>query len=316
MDFSDKTIAITGGSGYIGSAIIEKLRGKANKIICISRNQKLDLDGVTVLNLDLNQIQSWETILSQAQIVFHLAGNTSVYDAKKRPRSHFNECIRPINHLIEVSKKLSIIPRFVFASTATVYGLKTIHPVAESSKAIPVTIYDEHKLLVEKTLANATKKNIISAVSLRLANVYGPSLSESGSKDRGILNKVAKMSIDGQNLIIYGTGEYVRDYIYIDDVVDAFLAVSNSKSNELVFNVASGVGTSVKEAFLLTINQAKNYTNMEINVSFQEWPKGMSIIEKRNFIGSIKLLKSECEWIPNISFKEGVTKLLEHYVKL
>ena len=55
MDFSDKTIAITGGSGYIGSAIIEKLRGKANKIICISRNQKLDLDGVTVLNLDLNQ---------------------------------------------------------------------------------------------------------------------------------------------------------------------------------------------------------------------------------------------------------------------
>ena len=158
MDFSEKTIAITGGSGFIGSAIIEKLRGKAKKIICISRNQKIDKEGVKVLNLDLNQIESWEIILSQAQIVLHLAGNTSIYEASKRPQSHYKSCILPITHLIEASKKLSIIPRIVFASSATVYGLKEIQPVDESSKAKPITIYDEHKLLVEETLAIATKK--------------------------------------------------------------------------------------------------------------------------------------------------------------
>ena len=314
--FAQKKIAITGGSGYIGSAIIEQLKGNAKEIICISRNKMISRAGVTDLNLNLNNFESWINILSEVDIVIHLSGNTSLYEAQRNPKESYISSIVPITHLIEASKNLSSIPRVIFASTATVYGLKEAQPVSEFASVNPVTIYDEHKLLVEKCLATATKNNIISATSLRLANVYGPSLSESGSKDRGILNKIAKMSIEGKNLKIYGTGKYIRDYIYIDDVVNAFLSASLTESSEFVFNVASGVGTSVKDAFLLTMNEAKKYNKLSTKVTFEDWPYGTSEIEKRNFIGSIKLLKSESKWSPSVPLKVGINKLLEHYVKL
>jgi len=263
-----KVVSITGASGYIGSALTQELEKYPLKIIRISRKQLTPEDGVEDWVLDLNKKSSWMKIVSKSDIIFHLSGNTSIYDAEKEPKESLISTLFPIIQLINASKKLSRIPRVIFSSTATVYGLTEVLPVLETKQPNPITTYDLHKFFAEQQLLMASNSNIIDAISLRLANVYGPSPTESLAQDRGILSKITKRRFALKNLQIYGNGEYLRDYIYIDDVVNAFLHASVMdygillNKNQISLNVASGKGTSVKEVFDLISHEVEKITGI------------------------------------------------------
>ena len=123
------------------------------------------------------------------------------------------------------------------------------------------------------------------------------------------------------NLQIYGNGEYLRDYIYIDDVVNAFLHASVMNydilldRNDTTLNVASGKGTSVKEVFSLISNEVEKITGIRGTIKNVAWPKGVNEIEKRSYIASIELIKSLTGWEPSVSLEEGIQLLVKHYSK-
>ena len=316
-----KVVSITGASGYIGSALTQELEKYSLKIIRISRKQLTPKDGVEDWVLDLNKKSSWIKIVSRSDIIFHLSGNTSIYDAEKDPKESLISTLFPIIQLINASKKLSRIPRVIFSSTATVYGLTEVLPVLETKQPNPITVYDLHKFFAEQQLLVASSSNIIDAISLRLANVYGPSPTESLAQDRGILSKITKRRFALKNLQIYGNGEYLRDYIYIDDVVNAFLHASVMdygillNNNQITLNVASGKGTSVKEVFDLISHEVEKITGIRGDIENVAWPEEVNEIEKRNYIGSIELIKSLTGWKPSVSLEEGIRLLVKHYSK-
>jgi nucleoside-diphosphate-sugar epimerase len=316
-----KVVSITGASGYIGSALTQELEKYSLKIIRISRKQLTPKDGIEDWVLNLNKKSSWMRIVSKSDIIFHLSGNTSIYNAEKDPKESLISTIFPIIQLINASKKLSRIPRVIFSSTATVYGLTEALPVLDTKQPNPITTYDLHKFFAEQQLLMASSSNIINAISLRLANVYGPSPTESLAKDRGILSMITKRSFALNNLQIYGNGDYLRDYIYIDDVVNAFLHTSvmdydillNKK--QITLNVASGKGTSVKEVFDLISHEVEKITGIRGNIEYVAWPEEINEIEKRNYIASIELIKSLTEWKPSVSLEKGIQLLVKHYSK-
>ena len=316
-----KVVSITGASGYIGSALTQELEKYPLKIIRISRKQLTPEDGVEDWVLDLNKKSSWMKIVSKSDIIFHLSGNTSIYDAEKEPKESLISTLFPIIQLINASKKLSRIPRVIFSSTATVYGLTEVLPVLETKRPSPITVYDLHKFFAEQQLLVASSSNIIDAISLRLANVYGPSPTESLAQDRGILSKITKRRFALKNLQIYGNGDYLRDYIYIDDVVNAFLHASVMdydillNKNQISLNVASGKGTSVKEVFDLISREIEKITGIRGDIENVAWPEEVNEIEKRNYIGSIELIKSLTGWKPSVSLEEGIQLLVKHYSK-
>ena len=201
------------------------------------------------------------------------------------------------------------------------YGLTEILPVLETKQPNPITTYDLHKFFAEQQLLLASSSNIIGAISLRLANVYGPSPTESLAHDRGILSKITRMRLELKNLQIYGNGEYLRDYIYIDDVVNAFLHASVMNydillnRNDITLNVASGKGTSVKEVFSLISHEVEKITGIRGIIKNVAWPKEVNEIEKRNYIASIELIKSLTGWEPSVSLEEGIQLLVKHYNK-
>ena len=203
-----------------------------------------------------------------------------------------------------------IVVVVVFSSTATVYGLTEVLPVLETRQPNPITSYDLHKFFAEQQLLLASNSNIIDAISLRLANVYGPSPTESLANDRGILSKITRMSFELKN-----------HYIYIDDVVNAFLHASVMnydtliKKNNNILNVASGEGTSVKEVFSLISNEVEKITGIRGTIKNVSWPEGVNEIEKRNYIASIELLKSLTGWKPSVSLEQGIHLLVKHYSK-
>ncbi len=316
-----KVVSITGANGYIGSALTRELEKYSLKIIRISRKQLTPKDGVEDWVLDLNKKSSWIKIVNRSDIIFHLSGNTSIYDAEKDPKESLISTLFPIIQLINASKKLSRIPRVIFSSTATVYGLTEVLPVLETKRPSPITVYDLHKFFAEQQLLVASSSNIIDAISLRLANVYGPSPTESLSQDRGILSKIIKKRFALKNLQIYGNGDYLRDYIYIDDVVNAFLHASVMdydillNKNQISLNVASGKGTPVKEVFDIISREIEKITGIRGNIENVAWPEEVNEIEKRNYIGSIELIKSLTGWKPSVSLEEGIRLLVKHYSK-
>ncbi len=311
--YDEKVVVVTGGSGYIGSALINKLQKYNCKIIRTSRTAQIPIDGVQDKILDLTSKESWIEIVSTADAIFHLAGNTSIAFAEENIDDSLLSNLLPIVNLVYASKKLKRSPKVIYASTATVYGINDVHPVTEEVVPRPVSIYDLHKLYVESHLTMASNQGFFSAKSLRLANVYGPSSSESGSKDRGVLSKITQACMQGNTINAYGGGNYLRDYIYIDDVVDAFLCACSSDSSDTVINVASGVGTTVKEVFQMISNEVEKNKGVFCNIKAIDWPENVNIIERRNFIGSNNKLKSMLGWKASVSLKIGIQRLVQHF---
>ena len=317
----NKVVSVTGASGYIGSALIKELESYSlNKIIRISRKKLIPKDNIEDWVLDLNEKSSWMQIVSQSDIIIHLSDNTSISVAENNPKNSLISSVLPIINLINAAKELSFKPRVVFASTATIYGLTEEFPVVETHISAPITYYDLHKFFAEQQLKMASKDNLIDAISLRLANVYGPSVNESSAHDRGILSKVTRMSFENKNPQVYGKGNYIRDYVYIDDVVSAFLYASIvdydeiRTNSEVMFNVASGRGVSLKSVFSLISIEVEKITGIKLEVKNVPWPNEVNEIEKRNFIGSAKRLQLS-GWYPKTTIENGICSLVNHYKK-
>ena len=309
------TFTVIGASGYIGSKLVNKLTDSGCNVIRSSRRDTITNGDSEFVMAELDSLDFWLNIVKKSDVIIHLAGNTSINVANDNPALDLNSSVVPIYRLIEACKILRKRPRVVFASTVTAYGFTDNLPVSEATAENPESFYDLHKFFVERQLVLATKLNICDGVSLRLANVYGPSSANSSANDRGILNKIIGLALAGDIVSLYGGGNYIRDYIYIDDVVDAFILASiSSKSAGEVFNVGSGVGTSVRDAFNAVTQEVYRQTNKIIEMKDMPWPENSPKIDMRNFTASIKKAHTCLGWSPKVSLQTGIATTVKSII--
>ncbi len=309
--YRSTTVAITGASGYLASALVDALRNTPAHILRVSRRELPPIPGTETLKADIRVRDCWEEILSKADVIFHLAGNTSVYAATRDPVDSLNSTALPITHLVHAAQTSGHKPRVVYASTATVYGLTDVLPVAECVVPNPVTNYDLHKLFAEKLLELASRQAILEGVSLRLANVYGPSSSPNSAVDRGILNKITKLAIQGERLTVYGDGNYMRDYVYVDDVARAFIAAgSRDGIAGRCFNIASGMGITVRDVFNLVSARVERAIEKKVYIESVSWPDGSDPIEFRSFIADVSSFQRATGWYPAVSLEDGIDRMI------
>ncbi|CAN1525359.1 WcaG Nucleoside-diphosphate-sugar epimerases [Methylophilaceae bacterium] len=311
-NLNGKTVVVTGASGYIGSELVNALVKHQCNVVRVGRNKLMPLPNTKSITADIRIAETWTEIVTQADIIYHLAGNTSVYEAAKNPAESLISTLLPLNHLIKAAQTQQRKPRVVFASTATVYGLTPKCPVAETVEPKPITVYDLHKLFAERQLNLATQQGILESVSLRLANVYGPSGSSSSADDRGILNKVTSMALQGKDLTVYGDGNYLRDYVYIDDVVWAFILAGARKDVGFgIFNVSTGKSVSVGDAFKLIVKRVAVVTGNTVDIKYSPWPDGASEVEFRNYISDVSSTFLELGWQHTINLESGIKYMVD-----
>ena len=309
------TFTVIGASGYIGSKLVNKLTDSGCNVIRSSRRDTITNGDSEFVMAELDSLDFWLNIVEKSDVIIHLAGNTSINVANDNPALDLNSSVVPIYRLIEACKILRKRPRVVFASTVSAYGFTNNLPVSEATAENPESFYDLHKFFVERQLVLATKLNICDGVSLRLANVYGPSSANSSANDRGILNKIIGLALAGDIVSLYGGGNYIRDYIYIDDVVDAFILASiSSKSAGEVFNVGSGVGTSVRDAFNAVTQEVYRQTNKIIEMKDVPWPENSPKIDLRNFTASIEKARTCLGWSPKVSLQTGIATTVKSII--
>lgn len=301
---------ITGGLGFIGSAIVNSLQGnstiltKSTKNLSRLSNKKCKLLVKPLTSLTADDLQDIDSI-------YHCASTADNFNILIDPYKDVETNITGTIHLLELCKSLKKKPKIIYLSTYFVYGNeydKSKVPLTEKSKTDPLGLYSITKLSVENIIVLYHRLYNIPYVIARLSNVYG--LGEQyNNKKKGALNYLMMKAVRGETLEIYSGGEFIRDYIYIDDVVRAlFLLESHPSGVYLV-----GYGQSIK--FRDLIDYIVTFLGSKSKITSIPSPWLHQAIGINNIaINTAKICS--LGWLPKIDYKKGVEKIIRYYSQL
>ena len=317
--YAGRRIVVTGGLGFLGSHLIRVLGDIDCQIVRVLRPGAISDTRVSRAKIadvcgDIRSGELWERALPQADFVFHLAGQTSASVAARDPAGDFEANVLPILRLLETSRRRGTRPAVLFAGTVTQTGIPIRLPVDESHPDNPSTVYDLHKLMAENYLKFYAGANVVRGASLRLANVYGAG-PNSAHEDRAILNRIIKKAMAGESISIHGPGHFLRDYIYVDDVISAFLTAGAciDALNGRHFVIGSGQGHAIKEAFHLVAERAALRLGREVAVEHISPPGQPLPIDTRNFVANTSSFVRDTGWRPRFTLRDGIDRTIEAY---
>jgi nucleoside-diphosphate-sugar epimerase len=311
---------VTGGAGYIGHSLTLELLDAGARVRRLfragGRRPSLEHPHVEDVTGDVTVRSDLVRACAGVDVVFHLAGQTSVYAADRDPVGDFEANVRPLTVIAELCVGRKPAPRVVFAGTSTVTGVTLSVPVDPERRDAPVSIYDLHKLMAEQYLEFSARIHGLSATTLRLCNVYGPG-PPSGSSDRGILNQMIRRALNGEALTVYGEGNQIRDYTYVGDVARAFRAAAEAPASAVAgrhFVIGTGRGHTVREAVTRVAELVGTRRGRDVAVTTVTPPAGLSPIENRFFVADPLPFERASGFRPLVPLDEGIERTLDHFL--
>jgi nucleoside-diphosphate-sugar epimerase len=314
-----RRIIITGARGYIGCALARRLAVDRHALRLVSRTKDCGpivpgLPGrIEHVAANLQEEKSWAHLIEDADAVVHLSARTDLRAAEADPAADESLNVEPVRGLIRAAarqRRSELV--VVFASTVTIVGARNENPVDELTPDSPVSVYDRHKLLCEHLFADATERGLMRSCSLRLSNVYGFG-SASKNANRGILNVMIERAVKSEPITIIGDGQYVRDFIHLDDVVDAFRSALACEQvhDGRHYVIASGKGRTLADAFAVVSREASRITGRPVDLRHVPEPEDLHVIERRNFVGNSDLFRTKTGWLAQFDFESGVRRALK-----
>jgi len=307
----DFKVLLTGGAGFIGSHIAERLLSDGCHVIVLDnlytgklRNLKrcLGNPNFRFIKGDIRDKKTVDKAIIGVDAVMHQAAITSVPFSIKNPKLTYDVNVAATTNLLKSCVK-NDVARFIFASSSAVYGAAKKMPISENTPTGPLSPYGEYKLRIEKYCQKLWKECKLETVCLRYFNVYGPRQTDgqyavviSGFFDR-LKNRLPP--------IIYGDGEQTRDFVYVSDVVEAnILALDREKAAGKILNIGTGKATS--------INQLSR-TFMKLMRRSGVKPKYMAprAGDIRHSQADITKAKKILGYKPRISLEQGLKKFIE-----
>jgi len=317
--FSGQTIAVTGAGGLLGQALCRALADVPCRLLRFARKPLSELPSgqasVEDIAFDLTEGGAWQAALGQADVIFHLAAQISAYAARTDPLNDFGINAGGTLRVLEAARCGGRKPTVVLASTATIFGLAQTMPVDESAPDQPQTFYCLSKQTAENYLKRYSAEGWIKGAALRLANLYGSGALSTG--DRGVLVRIAQRAMSGLDVTVYGDGNFFRDYIYVDDAVDAFLRTAHHSDilNGQHLVLASGTGYLLRDVFMMVAQRVEERTGTHAEVVSVAPPGELLPIEFRNFVGGTMRLKETTGWAPSTSLPAGIDKIISEILK-
>ena len=296
---------VTGGAGFIGSNLVDRLLGDGHNVVVIdnlkndeSRRriesnelEAWDSNNLTFINENIVTMTDFSTFRN-AHGMFHLAALPQVQPSINNPLEFHSVNVNGTLNMLVACKDLGI-KRFVFSSSSAVYGDVKILPTTETSDLKPVSPYALHKIIGEQYCQLFEKIYGLETFSLRYFNVFGPRQPLLGPYSL-VMGKFANQLLNGLPLSINGDGNQRRDFIYVADVVDANIACMNSQHiNDNIFNIGSGINTSVNDLADMMSKTAPRINNPPV-------------IEPRQTLAHIKKAEKFLDWSPKINIDEWI----------
>ena len=238
--------AVTGGAGFIGSHLVKKLVEHGNEVIVIDNlntGKKQNIEKISkkidFFEVDIRDFSAIEDILKNIDGVFHEAALASVQDSFRIPDEFFDVNVNGTENIFKIAKKLGI--KVVYASSSSVYGNPISIPIKENDGKNPFNPYAKTKLEDDK-LAEKYAKSGLKVIGLRYFNVFGPRQSKEYA---GVIRLFLERIQQGLPPLINGDGLQVRDFVYVDDVVNANILSMESDIDSEFFNIGTNSVISV-----------------------------------------------------------------------
>ncbi|MFZ2167377.1 MAG: NAD-dependent epimerase/dehydratase family protein [Minisyncoccia bacterium] len=317
--YSGKKVLITGGAGFIGSALAHALVAVGAEVTIL--DAMLPLYGGNMFNLrgiendiefiegDIRDEELVEKVVAGKDFIFDFAAQVSHIDSKDQPLLDLD--INGRGHLLvlEAVRKHAPHAKVLFSSSRMVYGKILSTPVDETHPTQPLSIYGVHKVLAEMYYRYYFDVFNTHTIIARLPTPYGPRAHMKHPK-YSVVNWFLRQSLDGETIKIFGDGTQSRDYIYIDDVVDAFLRLGVGGTPGEIYNL----GTTEKMRLVDMVDAIllETKTGSKEHVPY---PDHYVVANFGDYIANYDKIRTTVAWEPQISLEEGVRKMVAYYAQ-
>lgn len=301
-------IVVTGGAGFIGSHLCDALVRRGDHVVALddlstgSRdNLRADVELVEASVTDGDAVR--RVLARGADAVLHVAGQASIFKSFDRPERDLFVNVEGTLRVLEACVEARVT-RLVYASSMTVYGEPELVPTRESAACLPVSYYGVTKYAAERyvQIGGARTDIELDVTSLRMFNVYGERQSLSNPY-QGVLAIFVGNALRGEPMTIHSDGSQTRDFVYVGDVVDAWLRVLDDRRTAGgVFNVGSGRETSIRE-LAETIRESVGGTEEFRSAAAQEG-------EIRRSAADVTALAAAVGWTPRTTLADGLARTL------
>lgn len=299
-------VLVTGATGFLGQGLIARLRRLEVDVIGTTRSRdRLQQSNSRYLDFDLSDSdERMLEVLKGADILVHLGWGSTPSQSNKHPASDFIGNVGGTVRLFQLCSEAEV-RRVIFASSGgQVYGDVGSSLIDETTQTNPTSAYGIGKLSCEKYLALLGKLYGLTGISLRTSNLYGP--GQIPREGFGVIPTFLHRISTRQPIVIYGDGSVVRDFVYIDDVIEAFVnCVFSEKTG--VYNVSSGTGTSILEV----VQKIERILGCNACIDFQ--PTRAS--DPSRVVLKNELAFRELGWRPLIDFDEGLRRTIRPSLK-
>lgn len=302
-------VLVTGGAGFIGSHLVDRLVAEGLEVAVLDNlstgklenlRQNLENKSLHFIRGDILDGQTVEEALKGVEAVFHLAAITSVPYSVKHPGTTRQVNVEGTRRLLETCLREGV-ERFIYVSSCAVYGEPQYLPVDEKHPLRPISPYAETKLEAERLCSEFEEKYGLKTTVLRPFNVYG-SRMRGGEYSGVIANFIERLRL-GDPPIIYGDGTQTRDFVHVEDVVNALvLALTSTKALGRTFNIATGVPTSIKRLAQVIIE----LSGTKVEPQYREAREG----DIKQSYADISEAKASLGYEPKIPLKDGLSILL------
>ena len=307
-------IMISGGLGFIGSHLSEKLSTQHEIIILTKsfkkKNNVNDFFGnIKIEKVDLTNFLKIEKIIQKykPQVFIHLSGETSHAKSFEHPIDDIDSNAKSTLFILEILRKMNLKCRFILGSTFIVIGKPTKLPVNENTSCNPTTIYGTNRLASEQYCKIYHNVYGMDTLIFRITNSYGP--REQIIPSKNAINYLIHQAYLGNNLTIFNEGKFFRDIIFVSDVIDGIKKIiSKGKSGETYW-IASGN----KIWFYELGNLLKDITN--VKVDYIKTPTYTKKVDVGNFVVNNKKLQS-LGWKPKFTLREGIIETINYFSKM
>lgn len=300
-------VLVTGGAGFIGSHLVDRLIQEGHEVVVVdnlSTGKRRNLNrAARLVKLD---IQSWrlERVFrnERPHIVMHLAAQMDVRKSVEDPMFDAQVNVLGTLNVLQQSIKHGV-RKVVFSSSGeAIYGEQEIYPAPESHVTRPLSPYGVSKLCGEQYLSYYQRVNGLQIVSLRYANVYGPRQDPEG--EAGVVAIFIQKLLNSEQAIVNGNGRQMRDFVYVEDVVEANLAAMG-QDIQGTYNVGTGEETSVNDLLGILVRHT-NSTCKEVHGPAKGGEQARSVIDSGK-------LRQELSWESRTELSEGLKRTVDYF---
>lgn len=302
---SKQRVLVTGGAGFIGSHLVDRLLEDGHSVMVIDnfstgRPENLEHQknnrNLHLVEEDISVFEAIKQYFENVEVVFHLAALADIVPSIVNPAGYYQSNVTGTFSVAEACRVLGV-KKLVYAASSSCYGTPDVYPTAEVSKISPEYPYALTKYLGEKIILHWAKIYKLSVISLRLFNVYGPRSRTSGTYG-AVFGVFLAQKLSNKPFTVVGDGKQKRDFIYVSDVVEAFIKAAYSDVKNEIFNVGSGNPQDINK--LVSLLQG-----YKVHI-----PKRPG--EPDCTWADITKIRALLGWRPKVSFEEGIEEMLQN----